>query len=82
MRIKIKVNNLIEFFSIYPSIEIKKNKIIVRVLKYKFFRGQQLLEVGYVYAPYIPLTHVNITFTITDSGVEQIEGNDADNRLL
>lgn len=74
MRTTIKVPNIVDFFSQYPSIEKKKNKIIVRIKRYSFYRGQNFLEVGYVYAPYIPIDFVNISFEITK--------NKNDNRLL
>lgn len=61
MRTTIKVPNIVDFFSLYPSIEKKKNRIIVRV--------KQKVYIGYVFAPYIPLYITDIQFKITKDGI-------------
>ena len=52
MRIEIKVKDVTEFFNVYPSIEKKKNRIIVRV--------KQKVYIEYLYVPYIPLQRIDL----------------------
>lgn len=75
MRTTIKVPNIEDYYSIYPSIEMKKNRIIVRVCRYKFYRGQTFLEAGFIYAPYIPLTRIDISFYVTKNGIKENNDN-------